>query len=91
VTNAVTITTNPTLLDLVARPYRDWTIDLGHSGVGLLEWDRGHTAIYIFRYIITVPLSAPAVAVALFLLILLFLVAGYYYFANLRHKDAATS
>jgi hypothetical protein len=80
--------TNELPLPIKVEPYHDWTVDFGSASFGLLQWQPNRCEIYIVRYHPTVPLSAPVVAVAFSVIVLLLLFTGYYLIGNLRHKDA---
>jgi len=80
--------TNEPTLEFDHAYYHFWAIDSRHGTSGLIQVVPGHSQIYIFDHVADVPLSAPVVAAAFVLIVLLLLFAGYCLIANLRHKDA---
>jgi len=88
VTNEVLTVANPMVSLIDPRPYHSWMVGFGHSSFGLMQWEPHESQIYIFSYLGDVPFSAPVVAAAFTLILLLLLVPGYYLISNLRHKSA---
>ncbi len=65
-----------------------WVIQVGDGDYGLLGFSDSSSAIYFGSYELELPFSAPVVASALLLIVLLLLFAAWHLIGNLRHKAA---